>query len=137
MKPKKNGPEPYAPSILVVDDDLRVLTLYRRILDEFGYYVREAISPRDALRAINDSFFDLIITDLSFGERGSFSEMDGLEFVQAMRAALPRIKLLIVSGHIADEMGPVAARLGADGILEKCTAPKLLLSTVCRILLPN
>lgn len=137
LRTSKHVPKPYAPSILVVDDDLRALSLYRRILEQTGYFVYEAISARSALRAVNDSFFDLVITDLSFGEMLSASEMDGFEFVQAIRAELPRIKLLIVSGHITDEMQPIAARLGADATLEKCAVPKLLLPTVCRILLQN
>ena len=134
MRSKKYSPEPYAPSILVVDDDLRILTLYRRILDGVGYFVREAISARDALRAVNDSYFDLVITDLSFAENKGLGEMDGFEFVEAIRAELPRVKLLIVSGHIADELRPIASRLGADAILEKGSVPKLLLTTICNVL---
>lgn len=96
--------------------------------------MREAISARDALRAVNDSYFDLVITDLSFAENKTLCEMDGFEFVEAIRAELPRIKLLIVSGHIADEVHPIAARLGADAVLEKASVPKLLLTTICNIL---
>lgn len=126
MPPKK--PEPYAPSILVVDDAARVRAVMRRLLEQAGYFVYEAISARDALHAIDDRYFDLIITDLSL------PGMDGFEFIQAVRAQLPRIKLIVVSGHVADEIRPLAARMGADAALEKTLAARSLLTTVCRVL---
>lgn len=121
-------PEPYAPSILIIDDESGVRSVIRRLLQEAGYFVYEAISARDALRAVDDRYFDLIITDLSL------PGMDGFEFLEAVRAQLPHIKLIVVSGHVADEILPIAARMGAHAALEKTMAPKSLLTTVCRVL---
>lgn len=121
-------PEPHAPSILIVDDEARVRSLMRRLLQEAGYFVYEAISARDALRAVDERYFELIITDLSL------PGMDGFEFLEAVRAQLPHVKLIIVSGHVADEIRPIAVRMGAHAALEKMMAAKLLLTTVCRVL---
>lgn len=121
-------PEPYAPSILIVDDAARVRMLMRRLLEQAGFFVYEAISARDALHAIDDRYFDLIITDLSL------PGMDGFELMEAVRQQSPQIKLIVVSGHVADEIRPLAARMGADAALEKTLAASSLLATVCSVL---
>src|SRR5947209_16705859 len=124
----KHMPRPYAPSILVVDDSPEIRTLFRRILQDAGYLVSEAGSGREAIRLVRDRFFDVLIVDLSM------PEMDGFEVLRAIRSELPNIKVLVVSGFMADSLLPMARRLGATAALEKATAPARLLPAVCSLI---
>jgi CheY-like chemotaxis protein len=45
----RRTPEPYAPTILIVDDDPQIQRLCSQILEEAGYFVREARNGKQAL----------------------------------------------------------------------------------------
>ena len=62
-------------TILVVDDDAQVRTLCRLTLEESGYHVTEATDGKNALAAIEENDFDLIVLDLAM------PDMDGFEFL--------------------------------------------------------
>jgi DNA-binding response OmpR family regulator len=51
------------PVILVVDDDLPILTLMRNVLREFGFEARVASSSHAAISAARDETPDLILLD--------------------------------------------------------------------------
>jgi len=123
----KKRPEPYAPYILIVDDESRVRQLFARILEDAGYLVSEAENGRAAARLCEDRFFDVIVSDLSM------PDMDGLEMLGLVRGELPNIKVVLISGFIAGSQTPIS-RLGADAVLPKPLAKDRLLKTVCDLL---
>ena len=124
----RRSPEPYAPSILIVDDDPQILKLCRTILEEIGYFVTEASGGKEALAAIEATFFDLIVFDLTM------PEMDGFEFLNAVRGELPKLKVIIMSGFIPATMLPAAKLYGATATLAKPFSSDSLLSVVCQVL---
>ena len=124
----RRSPEPDAPSILIVDDDPNIQRLCRRILEETGYFVTEASSSKEALAAIETTFFDLILLDLTM------PEMDGFEFLKAVRGELPKLKIIIMSGFMPATMLPAAKLFGATATLAKPFSPDSLLSVVCQVL---
>jgi len=123
----KHRPEPYAPSILVIDDDAQIRTLFRRLLEDAGYYVAEAASGREGFRAAKDRFFEVVVMDMSM------PDMDGFELLRAIRTELPAVKSLIVSGYMTGTFLPIAEKLGATATLDKVRASESLLSVVCRL----
>ena len=90
----KRTPEPYAPCLLVADDDAQIRTLFRRVLQEAGYLVTEARNGREALLALSDRFFELMILDLSM------PDTDGFEVLKLARTELPKLKILVISGFM-------------------------------------
>jgi len=124
----KRKPEPYAPSILVADDDAQLRTLFRRILEEAGYFVTEAAAGRIAVSAARERFFDVLITDLSM------PDIDGFELISMIRSELPGIKVLVVSGYMSGGLLPLAGKLAATAWLDKLLAPGLLLPVVGRLI---
>jgi CheY-like chemotaxis protein len=124
----RRSPEPYAPSILIVDDLAEITRLGRRILEEIGYFVTEASSGKEALAALETTFFDLIVLDLSM------PEMDGFEFLNAVRGELPELKIIIMSGFMPATMLHAAKLSGATATLAKPFSADSLLSVVCQVL---
>jgi len=66
--------------ILVVDDTQDSLDVLRLLLAGEGAEVEVALSGAEGLSAVGNSDFDLVISDISM------PEMDGYEFLQALRA---------------------------------------------------
>jgi len=101
------------PVILVVDDDVPILTLMRTVLREFGFEPRVASTGAEALAAVQEETPDLILLDKNM------PGMSGSEVVRALRdeAGLKKVPILILSGE------PVApdeiARFGAAGAITK------------------
>ena len=79
--------------ILVVDDE----DLYRAMLQKFlaknGYACATAGSSADALRALQQQEFDVVISDIIM------EEVDGLQMMQQAKAQWPQIDFIIMTGY--------------------------------------
>src|ERR1035441_5617885 len=95
-------------TILVVDDDRPIRNLCRLTLEESGYLVSEASNGKNALAAIEETDFDLIVLDLAM------PDMDGFEFLKGVRAKSPKPKILVISGFLGghDAGGGETVRCG-------------------------
>lgn len=82
-------------TILVVDDDLPVRSLVRRMLTQDGVTVLEAASAEEAMAICkrHKSPIQLILADIVL------PKMNGLELAEGLRSAYPDIKVLFMSGH--------------------------------------
>jgi CheY-like chemotaxis protein len=110
--------------ILLVDDDEIQLALVKEILAETHHRVMAISSATEALAQCEIIPFDLVITDILM------PQMDGLEFIRALRARSPKIKIIAASagGEIVSDFYLTLARdFGAAMMLEKpLTKQKLL-----------
>jgi len=102
----------HKPVILVVDDDLPILTLMRNILREFGFETEVASSGQAAIAAARSASPHLILLDLNM------PGMTGEEVIAGLRnAGAGSIPILILSG---DPVAPAEiARLGVSGAVQK------------------
>lgn len=81
-------------TLLLVDDDIDVLTAVRRTLSREGYEILWTTNPHVACAMIEtNAAIDLLVSDIDM------PEMDGLELVKRCRQARPEIIRMIVSGH--------------------------------------
>ena len=85
-------PSPPAAAILVVDDDEVMRDLLRRVLERSGFEVVTATHGREGVEQARGRAVDLTITDMVM------PVMDGIEFIQAMVAEQPSIRIIAVSG---------------------------------------
>jgi CheY-like chemotaxis protein len=109
--------------VLVVEDEAAVRSLISTVLGTSGYAVRAAESGAEAVRALEESTYDLIISDLRM------PGLDGEGLFEQVRARWPQLerRLLFISGDI--EADRFAARLREHDVryLEKpFTAARLL-----------
>lgn len=111
--------------VLVVEDDANTREAMRSLLELHGYAVVTAADGSEALRRLRDGLKPcLILLDLMM------PGMDGFAFVNEKRqdprlAAMP---VVVYSGHT--DAGSNAARLGADGYLQKPVEVERLLTLV-------
>jgi len=116
-------------TILVVDDDRRVVDLLQISLSQNGYRVTTAMTGEEALESIRREQPDLIILDLRLPKK------NGYEVCAALKSAKETATIPIVMVSASAE---VDARLqglmhGADDYLTKPFSPKELLIKVRRI----
>ena len=103
---------PSKPVILVVDDDLPILTLMKNILREFGFDPRVASTGQAAVEEARRASPDLVLLDLKM------PGMSGDEVIAALRkAGVGHTPILILSGDPVDP-GEIA-RLGVAGAVQK------------------
>lgn len=128
---RKGGGVTYAPRILIVDNEVPVQRLFETALSQDGYYVTVVGTVRQALNSISDTFFDIIVSDMSL------PDMDGSELIRRLRLESPCSKVLAVSGYMEGSMSGIAIAAGATTTLVKPTTPHALRSTVYRLLDPS
>lgn len=84
--------------ILVVEDEVSMLELYRTMLETLGYSVLTANTPREALRLAKTHArkLHLLITDVVM------PEMNGRDLASQFHLFYPDLKILFMSGYTAD-----------------------------------
>jgi CheY-like chemotaxis protein len=78
--------------ILVIDDDNALRTGIVGFLKVAGYDVRSAANGQEAMRLLKEGPVDLVITDINM------PEMDGIEVLMELRAQVPDLPVLAMSG---------------------------------------
>jgi two-component system response regulator MprA len=117
-----------APRILVVDDDVKILSLMRRGLAFAGYTVDLAEDGELALSIARDQPPDLVVLDVML------PGMDGLEVCRRLRAGEPNLPVLMLTAkdRVPDRVAGLDA--GADDYLVKPFAFDELLARIRALL---
>jgi DNA-binding response OmpR family regulator len=119
--------DPMPATILVVDDDAKIVRLVRTYLEREGYRVVEALDGRSALAAIALEAPALVVLDVML------PEVDGISIVRAVRrTGRTPIIMLSARGTTADRIAGLAA--GADDYLPKPFSPAELVVRAQRVL---
>lgn len=118
-----------AASILIADDDSRILEMVREYLSGEGYDVQAAGDGARALELFGPGIFHLAILDLSM------PGFTGLELLSRFKGMDPDIEVIILTGHAGLESAVSALRLGAyDYLLKPLTQVNDLGTAVHRAL---
>jgi two-component system response regulator HydG len=119
-------------TILVVDDDIVVLTALSKLPNVFGYIVAGASNPQAAADYVTNSRkrFDLIITDLAM------PGIDGVQFMAETRKVFPDIPIIVMTGYSERCTPEEALRLGAFAYISKPFNIPEIVSTIERALRP-
>jgi len=85
-------------TILVVEDEVSILKLTKKILEGLGYGVLTASTPGDAMRLADEHAGDihLLLTDVVM------PEMNGKDLAGQLQSLYPDIKCLFMSGYTAN-----------------------------------
>ncbi len=100
-------------NILIVDDDIDILELLQRHLRSMDYHTFKAVSVKEALFILKDTFIDLLITDIQM------PEVDGLQLLKFTNEHYPDMPKLVVTGYPSVDGALETFKSGAIDYLTK------------------
>ncbi len=104
---------PSGHEVLVVDDEVVVLTVLREALRRGGYRVTTAASAEEAIDLMNKRRFDLVLTDKNL------PGASGLDVLRAARALTPPPAVVLITGYSSYDSAVEALDIGAQDYIEK------------------
>jgi two-component system cell cycle sensor histidine kinase/response regulator CckA len=118
-----------AGTVLLVEDNVDVRTLFSSFLRQAGFAVIEAADGRDALELFDGqpAAVDLVVTDVVMPHMG------GPALASALRARRPELKVIFVSGY-ADELDLERASQTRPAVLHKPVTRSALVRTVSAVM---
>ena len=114
-------------TIVIVEDNEDLSTLFARYLARRGYRVIEIPDPTTALERIAQAQPDAIVLDVMM------SALDGWEVLQRLRSE-PRLRTVPVAICSVLDEAELASWLGADAYLKKPVGPAQLMECLARLL---
>ncbi len=100
-------------NILVAEDELAVRESLAEVLREEGYEVTAVADGTEAVRALEEREFDLVLSDIRM------PGADGLEVLRRTREIAPQTLVLLMTAHATVETAVEAIRRGAQDYLLK------------------
>jgi DNA-binding NtrC family response regulator len=100
--------------ILILDDVLDAVNLYKRILEKKGHEVYEFTDEEDALNYVRSNEVDLVILDIKL------KKMSGVEMLEEIKKIAPSVRAIMLTGYPTIETARESLKLGAS---EYCVKP--------------
>lgn len=115
--------------ILVVDDDPEHCAYMAEILSRRGYRSAMVLNGRDAVRRLEQTRFDAVVTDVYM------PDLDGIELVRELRQRWPELQIIVVTGasdrhQVPNGVFNFLKFLGISSILAKPFEPRMLAEAV-------
>ena len=121
--PAADGPPEVAAaraSVLIVDDEEGIRTIFEEFLTAKGYRARSVTDGAAALRAVVTDAFDVMLLDIDM------PGLSGVDALVALRAVVPDLTVIMVSGTVSQELARRALDNGAfDYVVKPVDLPRL------------
>jgi len=99
--------------VLIAEDDRDLRQLFSRVLEKNGYGVEGVANGREALEALENKYFDIVISDVMM------PEVDGYELVRALRESGNNIPVMIITAKDAFDDMQIGFSSGSDDYMVK------------------
>lgn len=99
--------------ILIVDDEVSMREFLEIMLSKEGYKVSSAGSGQGALKMLNDTIYDLIVSDVQM------PGMNGIELLRNVKVVCPDTTVIMITAHASTESGVEAMKAGAYDYITK------------------
>lgn len=99
--------------ILVLDDEPRMVDSLKTLLTMEGYQVTGEVNAEAAIKHMDRTDFDLIITDIKM------PKLDGIEIMRRVREKTPNLCVVLITGYASIDTAKYAVEEGAFGYLTK------------------
>ena len=115
--------------LVIADDHAIVREGLKRIVGDAPEVriVAEAADGNEVLRIVREQEFDVLVQDLSMPGRS------GMELIRLVKAARPKLRILVLSMHQETQYAVRAIKSGASGYLTKESAPGQLVQAIRKI----
>jgi len=107
-------------SILVVDDEAVILKMVERVLNRFGYSVWGSNTCDEAVKAVKERRFDLVLLDMLM------PGTNGFDLLRTIQSIAPSTPVVVMSGYASPEVASDTSKAGANGFLAKPFTPEEL-----------
>ena len=111
-------------TILVVDDDQRVLNSTKTWLTSEGFNLLTASNESEALKSVISNPVEVALVDFRIGKE------DGISVARRLRQADEDVKIIILTGFPSYETAVRAMKIGAFDYLSKASSNLKILSTI-------
>ena len=99
--------------ILIVDDEVMLKMLLKKVFIEEGYAVFCVSSGSSAIKNIKRKKFDLVLLDLEM------PGIDGIETLEIIRKIDRNLSVILLSAHLTKDSIEKAVKLGISSYIEK------------------
>src|SRR5260370_5973928 len=103
--------------LLIVDDEQTIRRLCITVGESLGFFCLEAESGDAALALLEEQPVHMVLTDMVM------PRMSGIEFLEQVKHAYPRIEVAVMTGHGSVETAVQAMKLGAYDYISKPFPP--------------
>jgi DNA-binding NtrC family response regulator len=105
-------------NILVVDDDLLILDLVGKLLEQAGHKVWRMGNSRDAKALMTGpGRIDVAVIDLVL------RDAPGIDLIKHVRAEYPSLPIVVISGYITQESTEIRTTLASLGVKHALAKP--------------
>ncbi len=125
---RENKPEKDRPTLLLIDDDEKLLSIVADILNDAGFTTTPFTTSDEALSYLKKSSPNLILCDVNLRT----SSMGGFAFYEKVRE-LSRLRdtpFIFLSGLTDETLVKAGKELGVDDYLSKPVSEEILLATI-------
>ena len=109
MKDSRNIPI----RVLLIDDEIAYVNVLTNRLSKRGFDVGKASSGSEAFQILRQRSFDVAVLDLKM------ADMDGIEVLKILRKMVPKMVVIMLTGHGSAKAAHEGIRHGAYDYLTK------------------
>ncbi len=99
--------------VLIAEDDYELRQLFKRVLENNGYFVKGVSDGQEALNAINAEYFDLVISDIMM------PVVDGYGLVRQLREMQQTMPVMMITAKDAFDDMRMGFLSGTDDYMVK------------------
>jgi two-component system, NtrC family, response regulator len=104
-------------TILIVDDDVSVITSLSLLLKQAGHRSQPATTPEQALNLIGSESFALVLQDMNFSRQTTGEE--GIELLKQIKARRPDLPVILITAWGSIGLAVQGVRAGASDFITK------------------
>lgn len=110
--------------ILVIDDDVSFCVMLKTFLEKKGFSVKNAFNSKDAMLAVDDENFAVVLTDVRLPDN------DGIELLKYIKDKSASTQVVLMTGYAEIKTAVNAMKLGAFDYVAKPINPDEILYTI-------
>jgi len=99
--------------ILIIDDDVKMLELLKKVLTKRGFVVETSSKPREAIEKFQSDGFDIVVTDINM------PEINGLEILKQIKSLSPDVIVIMITAFATVSSAVESMKLGAYDYIVK------------------